>query len=56
MRHPSLYNSSVVLAGVVLMMWRIRFEERLLAQDETYRNYSVFDAGFYQINSGFILI
>jgi protein-S-isoprenylcysteine O-methyltransferase Ste14 len=39
MRHPSLYNSSVVLAGVVLMMWRIRFEERLLAQDEIYRNY-----------------
>jgi protein-S-isoprenylcysteine O-methyltransferase Ste14 len=39
MRHPSLYNSSVVLAGVVLMMCRIRFEERLLAQDEIYRNY-----------------
>jgi protein-S-isoprenylcysteine O-methyltransferase Ste14 len=39
MRHPSLYNSSVVLAGVVLMMWRIRFEERLLAQEEIYRNY-----------------
>ena len=29
----------VVLAGVVLMMCRIRFEERLLVQDETYRNY-----------------
>jgi protein-S-isoprenylcysteine O-methyltransferase Ste14 len=39
MRHPSLYNSSVVLAGVVLMIWRIRFEERLLAQNEIYRNY-----------------
>jgi protein-S-isoprenylcysteine O-methyltransferase Ste14 len=39
MRHPSLYNSSVVLAGVLLMMWRIRFEERLLTQDELYRNY-----------------
>ena len=39
MRHPSLYNSSVLLAGVVLMMCRIRFEERLLAQDEIYRNY-----------------
>jgi protein-S-isoprenylcysteine O-methyltransferase Ste14 len=39
MRHPSLYNSSVVLAGVLLMMWRIRFEERLLSQDELYRNY-----------------
>ena len=39
MRHPSLYNSSVLLAGVVLMMCRIRFEERLLAPDETYRNY-----------------
>ena len=39
MRHPSLYNASVLLVGVLLMMWRIRFEERLLTQDELYRNY-----------------
>lgn len=39
MRHPSLYNASVVLAGVFLIIWRIRFEERLLAQDERYRIY-----------------
>ena len=50
MRHPSLYNSSVVLAGVVLMMWRIRFEERLLAQDEIYRNYM--DAVRYRLIPG----
>ena len=50
MRHPSLYNTSVVLAGVVLMMWRIRFEERLLAQDEIYRNYM--DAVRYRLIPG----
>lgn len=39
MRHPSFYNTGVVLAGIALMLWRIRFEERLLGQDERYRNY-----------------
>jgi protein-S-isoprenylcysteine O-methyltransferase Ste14 len=39
MRHPSLRNTAVVLAGIGLMLWRIRFEERLLTQDERYRNY-----------------
>lgn len=39
MRHPSFYNTGVVLAGIALMLWRIRFEERLLMQDERYRNY-----------------
>ena len=50
MRHPSLYNTSVALAGFVLMMWRIRFEERLLAQDEIYRNYM--DAVRYRLIPG----
>ena len=50
MRHPSLYNSSVLLAGVVLMMCRIRFEERLLAQEEIYRNYM--DAVRYRLIPG----
>jgi protein-S-isoprenylcysteine O-methyltransferase Ste14 len=50
MRHPSLYNTSVVLAGFVLMMWRIRFEERLLAQEEIYRNYM--DAVRYRLIPG----
>ena len=40
MRHPSLRNTIVVLAGIGLMLWRIRFEERLLTQDERYRNYA----------------
>jgi len=39
MRHPSVYNTGVVVAGIGLMLWRIRFEERLLRQDERYRNY-----------------
>jgi protein-S-isoprenylcysteine O-methyltransferase Ste14 len=50
MRHPSLYNTSVALAGFVLMMWRIRFEERLLSQDEIYRNYM--DAVRYRLIPG----
>ena len=50
MRHPSLHNTSVVLAGVFLIMWRIRFEERLLAQDELYRNYM--DAVRYRLIPG----
>ena len=50
MRHPSLYNTSVALAGFVLMMWRIRFEERLLAQDEIYRDYM--DAVRYRLLPG----
>jgi len=50
MRHPSLYNTSVALAGFVLMMWRIRFEERLLAQEEIYRNYM--DAVRYRLIPG----
>ena len=50
MRHPSLYNTSVVLAGFVLMMWRIRFEERLLAREEIYRNYM--DAVRYRLIPG----
>ena len=39
-RHPSVHNSAVVLAGIGLMLWRIRFEERLLMQQERYRNYA----------------
>jgi protein-S-isoprenylcysteine O-methyltransferase Ste14 len=39
-RHPSLHNTAVVFAGIGLMLWRIRFEERLLMQDERYRNYA----------------
>jgi protein-S-isoprenylcysteine O-methyltransferase Ste14 len=39
LRHPTLYNVGVALVGVVLILWRIRFEERLLAQDGTYRDY-----------------
>lgn len=40
MRHPSVHNTAVVLAGICLMLWRIRFEERLLMQDERYRDYA----------------
>lgn len=40
MRHPSVHNTAVVLVGIGLMLWRIRFEERLLLQDERYRNYA----------------
>jgi protein-S-isoprenylcysteine O-methyltransferase Ste14 len=38
-RHPITYNAAVALAGVILMIWRIKFEERLLAQDKNYRDY-----------------
>jgi len=40
MRHSSLHNTAVVLAGIGLMLWRIRCEERLLTPDEGYRNYA----------------
>jgi len=39
-RHPSLYNGAVALVGAMLMVWRIKFEERLLAQEPSYRQYS----------------
>jgi protein-S-isoprenylcysteine O-methyltransferase Ste14 len=39
LRHATLYNAGVALVGVVLILWRIRFEECLLAQDGTYRDY-----------------
>ncbi|HZD42009.1 MAG TPA: isoprenylcysteine carboxylmethyltransferase family protein [Terriglobales bacterium] len=39
LRHLTFYNSGIALAGVVLLMWRIKFEERLLAQEGTYRDY-----------------
>jgi len=38
-RHPSIYNGSVALVGMMLMLWRIKFEERLLAQEPSYRDY-----------------
>ena len=39
LRHPTLYNAVVALAGVSLMICRIKFEERLLEQDHQYRDY-----------------
>ncbi len=39
LRHPTRYNAAVALAGVALMIWRLRFEERLLAADAAYREY-----------------
>lgn len=38
-RHPSIYNGAVALAGILLILWRIKFEERLLAQEPSYREY-----------------
>jgi protein-S-isoprenylcysteine O-methyltransferase Ste14 len=38
-RHPRIYNAAVALAGVVLMLWRIQFEERILKQDDGYLTY-----------------
>lgn len=39
LRHPTLYNVAVALVGIALILCRIRFEERLLAQDAAYRAY-----------------
>jgi protein-S-isoprenylcysteine O-methyltransferase Ste14 len=39
-RHPSFYNGAVALVGIILILWRIKFEERLLAQEPRYRDYS----------------
>ena len=39
-RHPSIYNGAVALVGVMLMVWRIKFEERLLGQEPSYQKYS----------------
>lgn len=39
LRHPRAYNVVVAAAGVILMLWRIRFEERILKQDEAYFRY-----------------
>ena len=38
-RHPTIYNGAVALVGIMLILWRIRFEERLLAQEPSYRDY-----------------
>jgi len=38
-RHPSIYNGAVALVGAMLMVWRIKFEERLLVQEPSYREY-----------------
>ncbi len=38
--YTSWYNFSIVAAWLVLMLLRIRFEERHLLQDERYRNYA----------------
>jgi protein-S-isoprenylcysteine O-methyltransferase Ste14 len=38
-RHPSFYNGAVALVGIILILWRIKFEERLLAQEPSYRDY-----------------
>jgi protein-S-isoprenylcysteine O-methyltransferase Ste14 len=38
-RHPGLYNAAVALIGMILILWRIKFEERLLAQEPSYRDY-----------------
>lgn len=38
-RHPSIYNGGVALVGMMLVLWRIKFEERLLAQEPSYREY-----------------
>lgn len=38
-RHPSFYNGAVALVGIILILWRIKFEERLLAQEPRYRDY-----------------
>jgi protein-S-isoprenylcysteine O-methyltransferase Ste14 len=38
-RHPSIYNGAVALLGALLMVWRIKFEERLLVQEPSYREY-----------------
>lgn len=51
LRHATLYNVGVALAGVVLMLWRIRFEERLLVQDGAYRDYM--DTVRYRLIPGF---
>ena len=37
--HPTVYNGTVALAGIVLILCRMRFEERLLAQEPAYRDY-----------------
>jgi len=39
LRHLTLYNLGVTLGGVVLILCRIHFEERLLAEGEAYRAY-----------------
>ena len=49
-RHPTLYNALVATIGVVLLLERIRFEERLLKHDETYRAYM--DAVRYRLIPG----
>jgi len=38
-RHPTVYNGAVALAGITLILCRMRFEERLLAQESAYRDY-----------------
>src|SRR5262249_32732083 len=39
LRHLTLYNIGVALAGLALILCRIHFEERLLIQDDVYRAY-----------------
>jgi protein-S-isoprenylcysteine O-methyltransferase Ste14 len=38
-RHLTLYNAAVAVIGIALMNWRIIFEERLLKENQTYRDY-----------------
>lgn len=38
--HPGLYNLTVAVIGVGLMLWRMQFEERILRQDEAYVRYT----------------
>jgi len=38
-RHLTGYNLLVAVIGIALMIWRINFEERLLGQNQTYRDY-----------------
>jgi protein-S-isoprenylcysteine O-methyltransferase Ste14 len=38
-RHLTIYNAAVAVVGIGLMIWRIDFEERLLRENQAYRDY-----------------
>jgi protein-S-isoprenylcysteine O-methyltransferase Ste14 len=40
LRHLTIYNAAVAIIGIALMIWRINFEERLLEENQTYRDYA----------------